>query len=57
MDKRFEEIEGICNTYENGTDAAIIRLQKVVRQLIKIVKDQEMDINRINKIIRLNNLT
>ena len=46
-EERFEEIEEICNTHETGTDAAILRLQKVVRQLIEICKDQEAEIKKI----------
>ena len=45
-EKRFAEIEKLCNTNEKGADAAIVRLQKVIRELIEICKTQEHEIKK-----------
>lgn len=46
--ERFEKIEDLCNTQKVGTNAAILRLQSVVRELIEVNKEQQKLIEAIS---------
>lgn len=45
--QRLVKIEKLCATHEKGTDAAIERLQSVVRELIEICKTQQEEISSL----------